>query len=402
MKHSSYFLCILFVFGACANKQSSFTAQNLSAIDQVFASVEIPLSSLAMLPATFELIDEAGKSIPYQLDDIDKDGNNDVLFTLLSVAATSSATFSIKATDSAPTFTKMTHAVIKVREVADPNSMQLGDDFKSVLSYTEPFNFEQDNGLIYLEGPAWESNLVGYRFYFDNRNRFDIFGKSTQEMALASIEENYHELADWGADILKVGSSLGMASPALYENNTLELLSNTGTNRVEVVTSGSLRSILRVYHPEWKTQGHTLDAVTELEIHAHHRYTELRLSVSGIAKDLSFATGLVRHPDAPNLVDLSSDDFAAGYTWGIQTDQAHQLGMAVIVPAAFSPAFNNNDENSHLVAFNSVQNEFRYRFLAAWELEPEEVRITNEADFSKVVEQEAIQMTQPLTITISQ
>ncbi|MEO1021002.1 MAG: DUF4861 family protein [Bacteroidota bacterium] len=401
MKPSILFsLCSILLFTGCSEPASiELQVANPGQYDQAKAPVSISLAELGDLPAAFEIVDDSGVSIPYQLDDLNGDGTTDVLFTLVSITANSTSTLSIRAVETMPTFPTQTDAVIKVREQPDPESMQLGDDFERVDSYTEPFNFTQDNGLIYLEGPAWESNLVGYRFYFDDRNRFDIFGKSTEEPALGSITENYHALADWGADILKVGSSLGMASPALYENNTLELIERTGTNRVEVVTNGPLRSILRVYHPEWKTQNHTLNAVTELEIHAHHRYTELRLNVDGADKDLPFATGLIRHPDAAQFVELEIDNSKAGYTWGVQSDQGHTLGMAVMVPGEFEPSISDADPESHLIPFTSKNGAIRYRFLAAWELEPQSVRIEDEAAFRELVKEENVLMTQPVTIT---
>ncbi len=69
-----------------------------------------------------------------------------------------------------------------------------------------------------MEGPAWENDIVGFRNYYDARNGIDIYGKRVHEMVLDSVGvkgRDYHELADWGMDILKVGNSLGAGAIAI-------------------------------------------------------------------------------------------------------------------------------------------------------------------------------------------
>lgn len=177
--------------------------------------------------------------------------------------------------------------------------MQVGDDFEEVDFYSIPADLKQDNGLVFLEGPAWESNLVGYRYYIDDRTRFDIFGKTTNELVLNHVSGDYHEIGDWGADILSVGSSLGMGSPAVLTDTGLRTIDNVEEKFIEIVTDGPLRSIMKTTYMGWSLPDKSVDLIMNLEILAHHRYTKLSIETTSEELLKNLTTGLVKHPTLP-------------------------------------------------------------------------------------------------------
>ncbi len=390
-------LATTFACSSQSDLQLEITNSNTFGVQNAAVSVNLE-SSKIVLPTAFSIVDSKGTEIPYQLDDLDQNGTQETLFLQMTLGANFSETLSIKKVTKAPEFTTKTAAVIKVRDKADPESMQIGDDFEFVDSYTQPFNFKQDNGLIFLEGPGWESDLVGYRFYFDNRNRFDIFGKKTDKPSLGSITETYHERRDWGADILKVNSSLGIGSPALFQDNKFYAIEQTGLSTLETISNGPLRSIIKVTYPDWTVGDKTMNAVMKLEIHAHHRYTELSLKTD--AADDVFATGLVTHKNVEKISISETPDYTFGYTWGNQTDLEEGLGMAVILPGNYSPEYKGEFQDSYVFSLNSQNSEVKYRFLAVWELEPETVRIPTVEKFEEYIDQVAKQWQHPLKVTI--
>ena len=65
-----------------------------------------------------------------------------------------------------------------------------GGNFESTNHVTVPKNHFPHDALYQMEGPAWESDKVAYRFYLDERNRIDIFGKSTPKMVLDIVGKN--------------------------------------------------------------------------------------------------------------------------------------------------------------------------------------------------------------------
>ncbi len=402
---SNYFIICgigLLIAGCSESSRYGFVVENPNNFNVEHTAVSISLSEFpeASIPDYFQLLDQNGNKIPYQLDDLDQDGKPDILFLQLSLKANSSSSLSFKKVNEPPSFDSKTDAVFKIRDEADPESMQIGEDFRSVDSFTEQEDLQQDNGIIFLEGPGWESNLIGYRFYFDDRNRFDIFGKSSYDPALANITEEYHSRRDWGADVLKVSSTLGIGTPALFKDGTFHAIEKTGLKTLEIIADGPLRSIIKVSYPDWEVDGSSMDAELELEIHANHRYTEVRLTTSG--SNDNFATGLVMHPNIENIVVNQSpeDSYMSGYTWGKQTDLDEELGMAVIIPGSLNPAYEGEIEDTYTFSMTSKDSSIRYLLMAAWEFEPESTNLVDETGFENYMNQAANQWTSPLVVTI--
>lgn len=387
---------VLTLLSCGQNSNLEYVIENTNDFATEYASLTIPFN-VNDFPTYFKIVDENENEIPYQLDDIDQDGAAEILFLQISLDANSSSTISVVETESTPDYVAKSDITIKVRDQKDPDNMQVSDDFKSVDQYTETFDFKQDNGLIFLEGPGWESDLVGYRLYFDDRNRIDIFGKSTNELALNDISETYHERRAWGADILKVSSSLGIGTPALFVDNKFFTIENTGTKSMKIISDGPLRSILEITYPDWEVNSQTSDVLLQLEIHANHRYTELRLKTD--LKNAEFATGLVMHPAISEIITEASETYTYGYTWGDQTDQDETLGMAIIIPQRYSPDYKGELQESYVFSLKNSNSDVAYRFLGAWELEPESVRINSETDFVNYVDQIGKQWQAPLKVT---
>lgn len=384
-------------FLACTKTNySGFLIENPNNFSTEYSSVTIPYS-IDNFPTSFVLVDQNGTEIPYQLDDLNQDGNPEVLFFQISLDANSSSTISVQETENKPEYAFNTDITIKVRDIKDPENMQVSRDFQSVQQYTETFDFKQDNGLIFLEGPGWESNLIGYRLYFDDRNRIDIFGKSTSKLALNDISETYHERREWGADILKVGASLGIGTPALFADGKFFTIENTGTKSLKILSDGPLRSILQVSYDDWEINNQKTDVILQLEIHANHRYTELRLDTD--LEDVEFATGLVMHPAIQEIVTQSRDTYSYGYTWGKQTDLDETLGMGIIIPQELNPKYQGELQETYVFSMANDKSDITYRFLGAWELEPENVRINTETDFETYINQVAKQWQSPLKVT---
>lgn len=366
--------------------------------------VEVELSELGFSSDTknqnFTLL--VGETeIPYQLDDLDKDGKKDVLFFQIDINSKDEQKITLVKTDTPQSFTKLTDGVLKIREKPDPNSMQVGDDFIPTARYEIPADLAQDNGLVFLEGPAWESNLVGYRFYIDNRTRFDIFGKTTQELVLSNVSGNYHEIGDWGADVLSVGSSLGMGSPAVIVDDEIRTIDEVESKHIEIIVNGPLRTIIRTSYKQWNLPGKAIDITMDLEIHAHQRYTKLSLLHDSLPTEARFTTGLVRNSVAPNFAEGEIGDMYFVSNWGAKASyHENPLGKALLVKDTYNPEADATNNLSYLVNLGSNLNRIEYYLLAAWGLEPESSRIATENAFNEHIEQVANQLSSPLKITI--
>lgn len=106
-----------------------------------------------------------------------------------------------------------------------------GGTWKNVSSIGVDEKHTDHSFDIRYEGPGWESDKIGYRFYLDWRNAVDIFGKTVDTLVLQNIGldgfDSYHEMCDWGVDVLKVGGSLGMGSIGHWANETANRVAKT-------------------------------------------------------------------------------------------------------------------------------------------------------------------------------
>lgn len=340
-------------------------------------AASVPMSDLRPQlgdPDYVRVFDETDSSrpIPHQLDDLDADGSSDELFLLLGPSSQPLRLIVVPSA-TAPDFPSRTQAVLAVRQDGrfEDGIYVDGTDYVRVSAIEVPVEQAQDSDWAMYEGPVWESDLIGWRYYLDDRNRIDIFGKKTSELVLHERHPDYHSISDWGADILKVGESLGIGSPAIETENGPRVIDNAVSKRVDVVVNGPLRSIIRTTYNGWMAGDASLDVVSELENRAGQRWTEQRINLAGDTAGVVMLTGIVKHPEAPGLVSGDEDEIFFAYTYGAQTDQGHGLGMAVLVPSDYAPGLGNPDSLTHLIRMTPSQGSVEYRFLASWEMEPD-------------------------------
>lgn len=221
---------------------------------------------------------------------------------------------------------------------------------------------------IQFEGPGWESDKVGYRIYLDWRNAIDIFGKKTDTTVLHTVGldgfDSYHEEADWGVDVLKVGSSLGMASIAFWDGEKAIRVEKT-ESLLSSVENGDGKSKVVIEYMDWGINNTTTTLHSTFEIEAGSYLTKYSHKLSEALPNL--ATGIVKHADTEvKLFDDIKEGWTCLATFGVQTLQNDKLGMCVF--------FKNNqvieiteDKYSHVLVLKPDNKELTYYFGAAWQ-----------------------------------
>jgi hypothetical protein len=270
----------------------------------------------------------------------------------------------------------------------------------------QPTDFSKQALPPYLtEGPAWENDKVGFRLYFDVRNGKDIWGKTTTRMVLDEVgadpSKNYHEQADWGMDILKVGASLGAGSLALQVKlsngkDTLVRLGGKNIERVtyEKVADGPVRAICRLKYLNWKiAEGLPPVSVTE-EIHiwGGQYFYESYVTVTGAPAGAQLVTGIV-NLKSKEVHEININGFKAIYTYDVQSENKDKLGMAIVMPAAqvagtaTTPNANTDIQNTYIMkAGIPINKPVIFRFYAGWE--KSDRRFTSEEGFKQYLENE--------------
>jgi len=68
---------------------------------------------------------------------------------------------------------------------------------------------------LHHHGIAFESALIGYRIYFDNKSTIDVYGKKKQQLELAATgwyPTDDQAAVGYGDDILRVFGSVGVGT----------------------------------------------------------------------------------------------------------------------------------------------------------------------------------------------
>ncbi len=349
--------------------------------------VALPVKDLPESPVVI-----AGEDrLPSQLDDLDGDGRPDELFFQIDLPAGAARSVRIEAGERRPAAARTQAFLLRQPHPYDPDSIKkISGPYQSLTSYEAPENLAPHGYWLKFEGPTWENDLIGYRCYLDTRNRYDIFGKQTDQLVLDTVSLDYHEIKPWGSDILKVGPSLGIGSPAFWVGDSLVLFEQYASKRAEIVASGPLRSIFRIHFTGLLAGPDTVDLTVEHEMQAGHRWTEMRLTIHHSTQPgLLFATGIVQHPAAADWVTGKQGAIFYGYTFGPQSFHDEALGMSILAQAEYRPEPAENPVlDSHVVVLRPTGNRLVYRFLAAWEREPR--KLATEAAFAAHIQQEAV------------
>ncbi len=254
-----------------------------------------------------------------------------------------------------------------------------GGKFQNVQFLRVPPEHTDHSEFIRYEGPGWESDKVGYRFYLDWRNASDIYGKKAPDMVLQNVGldgfDSYHEMSDWGMDILKVGESLGIGSIAMWNDGKANRVAITDSVISEIVLNGNLESLIRTKYFGWKVGDGIFNLNSELSIFAGSRMTKHDLQIEGNPENL--CTGIVKHPDAQLIQSEENEGWAYLANYGKQSLAEDQLGMAILFKQKDLIEI-TEDEYSHVVVLKPEGGKLTYYFLAAWEKEPNGIKTKEE------------------------
>ena len=275
----------------------------------------------------------------------------------------------------------------------------IGGQFENVQSLELPPEHTNHSEFIRYEGPGWESDKVGYRFYLDWRNAIDVFGKKVQESVLQHVGldgfDSYLEMADWGMDILKVGESLGIGSIGMWHEGKAQRVAETEKVTCDILSNGPVYSQIQTRYSGWKVGPGKYDLTSDLSITAGSRMTKHMLKINGQPENL--CTGLVKHEEARLLMpEKKNGAWTYLALYGKQSLAGDQLGMAVLYRGEDLIEI-TEDEFSHVVVLNPKDGRLMYYFLAAWENEMN--GITSEEDFVQYLKRTLSELNSPLKIS---
>jgi hypothetical protein len=379
------------------------TVKNPIAVDRKDVMVFIPSDKIKSgFNARAFMVMDKSVEVPSQYNENDADYKGIVL--VLDLLANESKTLTVrynKKGESKRNYNKRTQAELSYKTGGEwKNREYIGGDFKNVDYLRVPPEHKDHSWFIRYEGPGWESDKVGYRFYLDQRNAVDVFGKKVPEVVLQKVGldgfDSYHEPQEWGMDVLKVAKSLGVGSIGYFDTEAVRVEKTDSVN-CRITENGDVYSSILTNYYGWNTGKIKTNVASRLSIHAGTRATQNRLTLSADLDNI--CTGLIKDANA-KLISKAGDKMNYGYiaTYGQQSLNKDNLGIAVLFKPANFIEF-TKDTYSHIVKLKPQQRVLDYYLVAAWEGEPGGIK--TETEFIAYLDTLARELANPVQVVIN-
>jgi len=316
-------------------------------------------------------VSAGGDTISFQLDDLDGDSLWDEIFFIVSCKPNSIEKIYFTYIDKSamPLFSKKSN--VQFIKAARPyEKITSGDRLKSM--YTET-----SSAAFYMEGPVWENDHVAFRNYFDARNGMDIFGKKVNSIVFGDtslVHQDYHQMQDWGMDILKVANSLGAGAIAMGIKDSIYRIDSAGRATYRLISDGPLRAVIQFDFKGWKVENRSYDIMHKISIWGGTSYYQSDVTVTGLQGDEMLATGIVNLHSDTLMVEEINESVVIAATHDKQGFLGEYLGMGILVNAAdfidtlTAPEEGKGINQTYLMKLNLKENiPVKFRFYSGWE-----------------------------------
>ena len=392
LKFSRIFVSSQLLFFFVQVNSQTFTVNNCSNHEMKDIVVEIPVRNLPISIGNYAVASKDGSTVPLEIVSNLK-GNQLAVFPVKCLKPRSSNVFLLLKgnTDEYPkrTYAELAH---KIGGQFNGNTYEGGFSWVKPNYMKLPGTFRDHAYYIKYEGPGWESDKVGYRFYLDQRNAIDVFGKKTPGIVLPGIGidgyDSYHNMSDWGMDNMKVGKALGIGSIAFWDGQKAVRVENRDSAVCFIPTDGKIRSQVNTTYYGWDVGGNKFNLKSLISIDAGSRASHMELQADKYVSNLT--TGIIKNNDTELLKsDYNTGDWAYIATFGKQSLNNDNMGLAVFYKKKQLKMLTEDDLN-HLVVLTPENGYVEYYFMATWELEWQPVN--NITDFMNALDEELIRL----------
>jgi len=164
-----------------------------------------------------------------------------------------------------------------------------------------------------------------------------IFGKRRDSLILAGVEnQNYHDILDWGMDVLQVGESSGIGGISIWEGDyRIPAMNPAGKGPVKIVRSilskGPVRSIVQVDISGIRGARAEYAVSLRMSAFADNICSRQEITVASSRGDsIVYSPGIQKLPRDAWFMDSSAGFLA---NWGKQQDVIGDIGLGLIYPA---------------------------------------------------------------------
>lgn len=343
------------------------------------------------------------EEIPSQLDDLNRDMEADELVFVIDIPARTKQLLQVVLSDrpADKRYLARTYAQMRLNDKSQKNP------HIQYITFDGSVPVKQSYSAMYHHGPAFESELVAFRAYMDNRQSIDLYGKKYRRLELA--ETNFYPkkeqlAAGYGDDVLWAGTSIGVGSFRGWLDGKLQTIDTVDSRSAGVLASGPVRAVVEFFDCNWQYDGTVLNMVQRYTLYAGHRDVRVDIRFKETdAQDKTFSSG-VQKLERDNVGFLQADGLAG--SWGsnlaYKNDTINHpretVGLGICVPRDYVMESLEDEVNYLFLMKTGGTHSLTYHF--TFTATKEETGYTNSTDWFAHLKEWQASLAHPCIITI--
>ncbi|WP_455673200.1 DUF4861 domain-containing protein [Phocaeicola sp.] len=320
---------------------------------------------------------EGDKEIPSQLDDLNRDARADELAFVTNMPANSSKNLRIvlSSEKSEKTYPARTYA--QMMAYGHNNKLAHITGFSAAGS-------ENVYSFVFHHGPAFESELVGYRIYFNEKQTVDPYSKVNKQLELKETRfypSKEQRANGYGDDALRVYNSGGVGALKGWNGKTATHIKPVVNRTERVLASGPVRAIVEVEVIGWEYQDSDLNMTNRYTIYGGHRDVRVDVLFDRPLKKETFVAGVQHLKEGGHMSDHRGLSGSWGTDWPVSDTTSYvkeTVGMGTFIPKYVGKEVEDeanylytiqapDAQNFHYyVTFTSKKESFGFKDMGAW------------------------------------
>lgn len=330
--------------------------------EKVDEPVVIDLSSLgAGFIVKSATVFDGTNEIPSQLDDMNGDTRADELAFVINLPASGKKTLNVTLSSlkSDKTYPARVYAEMLFR-TSKKNKYAKGYAIYADGA-SDTYNVQHHHGA------AFESELVAYRIYFNEKQTTDLYGKFHKGLEL---EESQFYPTDeqlkrgFGDDVIKVNSSCGAGTLRGWDGTQSTLIKPVAVRGQRILASGPVRTIVDAEVKGWQYQNKELNMINRYTLYAGHRDAQVDVLFDAPLDKEVFCTGV---QNITGHADMFSDHNGLVASWGTDWPvndtvkyKKETVGLATYIPKKYVVKETSDKENFLYTISAPGKSSFRY------------------------------------------
>lgn len=330
--------------------------------EKVDEPVVIDLSSLgAGFTVKSATVFDGTNEIPSQLDDMNGDTRADELAFVINLPASGKKTLNVTLSSlkSDKTYPARVYAEMLLR-TSKKNKYAKGYAIYADGA-SDTYNVQHHHGA------AFESELVAYRIYFNEKQTTDLYGKFHKGLELE--ESQFYPTGEqlkrgFGDDVIKINSSCGAGTLRGWDGTQSTLIKPVAVRGQRILASGPVRTIVDAEVKGWQYQNKELNMINRYTLYAGHRDAQVDVLFDAPLDKEVFCTGV---QNITGHADMFSDHNGLVASWGTDWPvndtvkyKKETVGLATYIPKKYVVKETSDKENFLYTISAPGKSSFRY------------------------------------------